>query len=418
MARVTSPLTNTEVKQAKPKAKEYNLADGKGLYLRVKPIGSKLWLFNYSRPFTKKRANISLGTFPAFSLANARRKSEEMRELLAQSIDPKHYKDEQSRKAQDAHSNTLERVFAKWLETKKSKVSAGYAQDIERSFDLHIAPKLGKVPIHLIKAKDTIDIFEPIAAKGALETVKRLCQRLNEVMVYATNTGLLDSNSLSGIQKAFDSPKKNNMPTLAPAEMPTLMKAISNANLKRTTRCLIEWQLHTMTRPSEAAGARWDEIDLIESVWQIPEERMKKRRSHSVPLTPQTISILETMKPISGHREFIFPSDRNPKSHINSQTANMAIKRMGFGGLLVAHGMRALASTTLNENGFDSDVIEAALAHSDKNEVRGAYNRAEYLERRKGLMVWWSDQISYASNETIESSNNVKYLSPSFNKKM
>lgn len=181
----------------------------------------------------------------------------------------------------------------------------------------------------------------------------------------------------------------------------------------KTTRCLVEWQLHTMTRPIESATARWQDINVEDKVWIIPEERMKMKKPHTIPLTPQTLSLLETLKEVSGHREYLFPSHRNPRSHVNSQTANMALKRMGFAGELVSHGLRALASTTLNEQGFDPDVIEAALAHVDKNEVRRAYNRAEYIERRRVLMCWWSEHIQQASigNLSVASFRGLKIVS-------
>ena len=191
------------------------------------------------------------------------------------------------------------------------------------------------------------------------------------------------------------------MAALTPAELPELMQAIATASIKRTTRCLIEWQLHTMTRPSEAAGARWEEIDLETKVWTIPPERMKKRREHRIPLTEQMLALLEVMKPISGHREYVFPSDREPKKPCNSQTANMALKRMGFAGRLVSHGLRSLASTTLNEQGFERDLVEAALAHVDDNQVRSAYNRTDYLERRTPMMCWWSKHIEKASQGSL-----------------
>jgi integrase len=152
-----------------------------------------------------------------------------------------------------------------------------------------------------------------------------------------------------------------------------------------------------MVRPSEAAGTRWDEIDFDKGLWEIPIERMKQKKPHVVPLTPQCLELLEVMKPISSRSEFVFPSDRNPKTHSNPQTANMALKRMEFDKQLVAHGLRSLASTVLNEQGFDADVIEAALAHTGKNEVRNAYNRTNYLERRKPVMSWWSDYIDQAA---------------------
>ena len=179
------------------------------------------------------------------------------------------------------------------------------------------------------------------------------------------------------------------MPTLLPSELPELMQTLANASIKIVTRFLIEWQLHTMVRPSEVSGAMWSEIDFDNKLWNIPGERMKKKRPHSVPLTPQTLNLLNAIKPISGHREFIFPADRKPTQASCSKTANKALSRMGFKGRLVAHGMRSIASTTLNEQGFDGDVIESALAHQEQNEVRKAYNQAQYLERRKALMNWF-----------------------------
>jgi len=187
------------------------------------------------------------------------------------------------------------------------------------------------------------------------------------------------------------------MPALKPEQLPELMQALNRANIKLVTRCLIEWQLHTMCRPAEAAGARWAEINMEKDQWEIPAERMKKNKAHIVPLSKQAMNLLEVIRPLSGNREFIFPADKNPRQSANSQTANMALKRAGFKGRLVAHGMRALASTTLNEQGFDADVIEAALAHTDKNTIRATYNRADYLKRRRAMMQWWSDHIEQAA---------------------
>lgn len=401
MPRITKPLTNTEVKQSKPKDKEYNLSDGQGLSLKIKPNGSKLWFFNYYRPHIKKRNNLSFGSYPEISIAIARSKRTEARELLSQDIDPQEYRDEQRRLLNIAYNNTLELIAAKWLELKKSTVSANHASDIWRSFELHIFPHLGKIPIHKINAVKTISIIETIAAKGSLETVKRLCQRLNEVMTYAVNSGIISSNPLAGISKAFQQPIKQNLPTIEPSQLPMFMTTLSQASIKLTTRCLIEWQLHTMVRPSEASGTRWDEIDFTNNLWSIPAERMKQKKPHVVPLTDQTIALLEIMKPVSSLSEYVFPSDRNPRTHTNAQTANTAIKRMGFDKQLVAHGLRSIASTVLNEQGFDGDVIEAALAHTGKNEVRNAYNRTDYLSRRKPVMDWWSEYIDKAATGNV-----------------
>lgn len=397
MARTTKPLTNTEISKAKPKRMVYTLSDGEGLQLRVKPNGSKIWLLDYYRPYTKVRTSLSFGAYPSLSLAAARAKRAEARKLLAQDIDPQEYRDELAQANENAHSNTLKKVAEQWFEIKKTKVTPDHAVDSWRSLELHIFQELGGIPVHKITAMKAIDTIKPIAAKGSLETVKRLCQRLNEIMTHAVNSGLITANPLTGISQAFQSPAKQHQPTITPARLPDLMKVLTVASIKRTTRCLIEWQLHTMVRPGEAAGTRWDEIDLTKKVWTIPANRMKRGKAHAVPLSPQAIALLKLMKPISGRSEYVFPSDRNPKTHAHPQSANMALKRMGFDKQLVAHGLRALASTTLNEQGFDPDVIDAALAHTGKNEVRNAYNRAQYIERRIPLMKWWSNHIEKAA---------------------
>ena len=257
---------------------------------------------------------------------------------------------------------------------------------------------MGKTPISMVNAVEAIKVLKPLAAAGSLETVKRLCQRLNKIMTFSVNTGLTHHNPLAGISKAFEAPSKTNMSTLKPDDLPKLMTALNTASIKIVTRCLLEWQLHTMVRPGEAAGTKWSEIDFDNKLWIIPPERMKKKREHIVPLTGQALSLLRLIEPISRHREHVFPGDRNPRSHINESTANMALRRMGFHKKLVAHGLRSLASTTLNEQGHDPDIIESALAHVDKNGVRRAYNRADYIDRRRKLMCWWSEHIEQAAN--------------------
>jgi len=192
---------------------------------------------------------------------------------------------------------------------------------------------------------------------------------------------------------AFEKPKKQNMPTLRPEELPKLMRTLMMSNLSVPTRCLIEWQLLTLVRPSEASGTRWAEINFNTNLWIIPAERMKAKREHIVPLSSQALEILSIMKSISAHREHVFPSRNDPKVSMNSQTANAALKRIGFGGKLVAHGLRSIASTALNEEGFNADVIEAALAHVDKNEIRRAYNRSTYLPQRQALLAWWGNYV-------------------------
>lgn len=396
MAKKVLPLSDKKVSSAKPKEKEYNLSDGDGLSLRIKPNGSKIWLFNYYRPYSKKRANLSFGVYPEVTLVKAREKRLEARQLLADNIDPKEQRLEVIASEKERLANTFEAVALKWFEIKKSKLKPQTAKDLFSLLENYIFPKLGQKAISSLTAPMVIDVIKPVADVGKHETVKRLCQRTNNIMVYALNTGIVNHNPLSGITDAFVAPQVQNLPTITPSELPKLMIDISYASIKLTTRLLIEWQLHTMTRAGEACGATWEEIDLTNQVWVIPAERMKMKREHAVPLSGAVIDILERIKPISGHRKFIFPAHSDPLKHANASTVNMALKRMGYKGKLVAHGFRSLASTVLNEHGFDPDVIEAALAHVDKNEVRRAYNRTDYLERRRVMMVWWSEYIQEA----------------------
>jgi integrase len=404
MAKIITPLSDTQVKQSKAKTKEYTLADGNGLQLRVRPSGSKLWVLKYSQPYTKKRTNLGLGKYPDVSLSKARKQRDEARKLLADNIDPKDHRIEQDQQKKEAIENTFGVVAEKWFALKLTQVKEETANHAYRGLQRHVLPTLANVPLDTIKPKAIISLLTPIANKGSLETVKRLCRNINEIMRLGVAQGIIEINYLADITKLFPPAKKTNMATIKPERLPELMAALRDANLLRTTRCLVHWQLHTMTRPIEAATARWEDIDLENKVWVIPAERMKMKKPHTIPLTEQTLELLETIRSMSDGKAYLFTNHRDPSKHANSQSVNMALKRMGFAGELVSHGLRALASTTLNEQGFDPDVIEAALAHIDKNEVRRAYNRAEYLERRRKLMYWWSAHISNAQNNMFNKS--------------
>jgi len=394
MARMTRPLTNNEILKAKPQEKDFTLHDGDGLFLLIKTSGKKLWRFRYQRPASSNRTNLSLGSYPALTLAVARQMRDQYLSLLAQGIDPQKQQEEVSEQRQIELDSIFSVVAGRWFQLKSKSVTEDYAKDIWRSLEKDIFPSIGEIPIQALKARTIVEALEPIKARGALETVRRLVQRINEIMIFAVNTGLIDGNPASGVGMAFEKPKKQHMPTLRPEELPKLMWSLSVSNLSISTRCLIEWQLLTLVRPSEASGAKWVEMDLDAKLWTIPAERMKAKREHIVPLSPQALDLLEVMKPISVHREHVFPSRNDPNQLMNSQTANAALKRIGYGGKLVAHGLRSIASTSLNEHGFNRDVIEAALAHSDPNEVRKAYNRTTYLNARVELMEWWGNFVS------------------------
>jgi len=403
VANSTKPLTNTQVDKAKAKAKEYNLSDGGGLQLRIKPNGSKTWLLNYTRPGTTKRTNMKIGDYPDIGLADARLEREKYRSRLAKGFDPQEIKAEENRKRAEKGINTFKHVAEQWLKVhiKKSGITDDYADDIHRSLVNHVFPALGKRPIHQITPLEAKAALEPLEDAGKLETLGRICQRINKIMSFAQRNELIEANRLQSIAEDFKAHEKVHYPTIAPTELPALMEAIENARIKPVSRCLILWQLNTAVRSAEAAGAKWDEVDYENKLWNIPKERMKKRRAHTVPLSTQALKILEEVKPFSENREFIFPSYIDPRKPANSSVVNMALKRMGYHGKLVAHGFRSIFSTLLHERAFDSVVIESALAHVDKNTTRDAYNNALYLEKRREMMQFWSNYITAAQTGDV-----------------
>lgn len=399
MPKVVTKLNDTQIKSTKPGEKEVNLFDGDGLFLRISPTtkgGKKNWYFRYAVPVTKKRTKMSLGTYPHLTLAQARSLRDQYLALLAQQIDPQTHKADKANALKAATEHTLQVVAKKWLEEKKrtSGISEEHAADIWRSLERNVFPSLGNVPIKEIRPKLLKQQLDPIEQRGVLETLRRIISRLNEIFRWAATEELIEFNPADNLAQRFRKPKKQNMPALPPSELPRFLATLNNASVRMETRLLIEWQLLTWVRPGEAVRARWADIDTANGIWTIPADFMKMRKIHKVPLSREALHILEAMKPVSGHREWIFPSIKAPLSHMHEQTANAAIIRMGFGGELVAHGMRSIARTAAEESGkFRSEVLEAALAHSKKDEIVAAYNRAEYLAERVSLMQWWGDYV-------------------------
>ncbi|EBC0715951.1 DUF4102 domain-containing protein [Salmonella enterica] len=407
MAKIAKKLTDTEIKSTKPADKEINLFDGDGLILRIAPLskgGKKNWYFRYAVPVTKKRTKVSLGTYPHLTLAKARALREEYLSLLANGIDPQVHNNDKANALKNATEHTLQAVARKWLEekVKTSGISQDHAEDIWRSLERNIFPGLGNVSVNEIRPKLLKQHLDPIEQRGVLETLRRIISRLNEIFRYAATEELIEFNPADNLGQRFSKPKKQNMPALPPSELPRFLLVLNNASVRLETRLLIEWQLLTWVRPGEAVRTRWADIDIDNSVWNIPAEFMKMKKPHKVPLSKEALRVLESMKAISGHREWVFPSIKAPLNHMHEQTANAAIIRMGFGGELVAHGMRSIARTAAEESGkFRTDVLEAALAHSKKDEIIAAYNRAEYLAERVGLMQWWSDYLRSQRHKSI-----------------
>lgn len=395
-------LSAPAVQKAKPADKDYELPDGNGLTLSVRKSGKKIWRFRYQRPGSSARTNITLGYYPALTLAAARTLHDEYLDLLALGIDPKKREKELAEQEQIITDSLFINVATRWFAIKKtSGISEIHAGDIWRSLEKNVFPVIGQMPVTELKAQTLIAALEPVRARGALETLRRLTQRINEVMVFAVNSGLLDASPAATIGKVFEKPKKQHMATIRPERLPELMQRFENTNLTLMTRLLMKWQLLTLVRPGEAAGTMWCEIDIENKLWTIPAERMKKRREHQVPLSAQAIAVLEQLRPLSGHSSLVFPGRVNCSQSMSSETVNKALRRMGYTGELVSHGLRALGSTAMNEAGFQPDVIEAVLAHADTNQTRAAYNRSTYLKQRVEVMDWWGQQISESARSAV-----------------
>lgn len=405
MPKIIRPLTPTEVTNAKAKTdpatgkkQDTPYRDGDGLELMAKASGNRVWYFRYRKPVSGKRTMLSLGEFPAVSLAQARKLKNDAKALLSQGVDPVEQRKTDANALREKHSNTLLAIAARWIEHKRKNVTEDYADDVWRSLEKDIFPAIGHIPVTQLKAPALLDVLNVIIARGNLETARRLAQRTKEILDYAMNTGVAEANPFTTVKSALPVPRKEKNPTIRPEALPGLMQSLAIAQIERATRLLIEWQLLTAVRPGEAVMVRWSEIDWKKKQWDIPAATMKMDRPHSVPLCPQALDILEAMKPISGHREYVFPGRKDPKTHMHSQSANAALKRMGYQDMLTAHGMRSIVSTAMNEHGFRPDAIEAVLAHGERNSIRAAYNRATYLEERRGMMDWWGEFVSSAAN--------------------
>lgn len=398
MAIIVRPLSAVEIQRAKPAAKPYMLFDGRGLCLQVKPNGRKYWRHRYIRPSTGKSTDISLGRYPDISLADARLAHQRFLTLLEKGIDPKALERETQQQIKIVEEARFRTVAKKWHERKKRKVSERHHIQIWSSLENNVLQAIGDIPVTDLKAPDLIAALSPIEARGSLETLRRIVQRVNEVMEYAINLGLINNNPLYRVIRLFDKPDVTNMPTIPPERLPELVQRIEMTNLNLMTRYLIKWQLLTLVRPGEAVGTMWCEFDMEKKIWTIPPERMKKKREHKVPLTNEMLWILEQLKSLSQQSVFVFPSRVHRDRAMHSETVNKALRRMGYTGELVSHGFRALGCTALIDAGFPMEIIDAVLAHAkDKDKERKMltpYNRSNYLVPRTELMEWWSRQVS------------------------
>ncbi len=397
MPRTVEPLTDTKIRNAKPREKAYKLFDGGGLYLEVMTDGRKLWRFKYTRPSGAEN-RLGFGTYPTVGLAQARGQRDNARAAVAAGEDPGALKIEARRAAKIAVGNSFEAVARDWHSTQKEAWTPTYASKIIVSLENDVFPLIGSKPINQIKAPEILDLLRIIEARGVRDTTKRVLQRMRAVFQYGIVFGACDRNPAADIDSAaaLKTVPVKHMARVSAAELPQLLRDIDqDQHGEAVTKLALQFMTLTFPRTKEMILAKWDEFDVSKAEWRIPASRMKMRNAHIVPLSRQALAVLEKLREFNGHREDVFYSAQ-AKGPISNNTMLFALYRLGYRGRMTGHGFRGLASTTLNEMGFRADVVERQLAHVERNKVRAAYNHAQYLPERREMMQAWGDYIDAA----------------------
>lgn len=386
------PLTDTAIRVVKPAAKPFKLADERSLYLLITPAGGKLWRMDYR--FEDKRKTLALGSYPDVNLKQARDRRDEARRQLADGIDPMSKRQEAKATRRAESINNFEAVAREWYKKQCSRWSKSHSSDVLRRLEVNLFKPLGGRPIAKIDAPELLKAIEVIENRGAHELAHRVLQVAGQVFRYGIVTSRCSRDPSADLKGALTPVQKTHQAAVKPEEMGDLIQAINRYDQVGTIQTKLGLQLLCLTfvRTSELIGAVWDEIDWSNALWMIPAARMKMKTDHHVPLAKQTIALLEQVQAIAGESRYLFPGV-NPCKTMSNNTMLFALYRLGYKGKMTGHGFRAVASTILNEQGYRADVIERQLAHTERNAVRAAYNRAEYLPERRKMMQDWADYI-------------------------
>lgn len=388
-------LTALQVKNAAPRERDYGLADGGGLFLWIRTAGGKSWRFRFR--LDGKQSHISLGTIDKVTLAQARQLASEARQLVAQGRHPGLERKVVRAQAAISRANTFKSLALEWHQHKSSRWSVGYAGDVMEAFKLDIFPQVGSLPLTDIKPMQWLQVFRRIESRGALEKLRKVRQRCQEVYRFAIATGRAEYNPIADIGGALQAPTSRHYPFLPIAEIPELIRSIKACPghdvVKIATRLLIL----TGVRTAELRGAPWSEFDLDTALWLVPAARMKMRRAHLVPLSKPAVAALRELENITGGYTLAFTGRNDPAKPMSEAAINQLLKRSGYDGRATGHGFRHTMSTTLHEQGYPSEWVETQLAHVDKNSIRGTYNHAQYLEARREMLQWYADHLDVLS---------------------
>ena len=399
--KMVKPLTETTLSSLKPQSKEYIKSDGNGLYIRIKPNKTKFWYFSYK--FAGKEKKMSLGAYPDLSLNFAREIAQEYRGLILRNIDPAAYRQSLNNPVEEKKV-TFSEMATMWRD-KRLKLGKLKAQTVNEAFrrvELHLFPKIADLPIEEANYKTLALALSPLKNSN---TLYKINIAINQIFRMAEDEDLIVKNPFRKIHDEFTYVETKNHPTLAPEDLPRLFRVLQGADLKKPAALLIEWQLLSILRSSEAVSIEWADIDWEAKALHIPAERMKGgKRPHSVPLSSQALHVLEQMRRYTGNRKYVFCSRVAPfDKPMNSGAANVALKRMGFKDLLVAHGLRSIASTYLHElDRFSSEAIELCLSHENRGTVRKAYDKSKKWKSRQVIMQTWGDYVETCKLEAMK----------------
>ena len=377
-------ITELQAKSAKPKDRPYMIRDDRGLYLRVDPSGRKYWIL---RTWTAgKERKTSLGPYPIVGLKDARIRRDEIQAARARGEDPF--------KKTPERPETFAQAVDDWLRSKMAAMSPGYLRVVRLRLKKYILPLMGDLRLDQITPGEILRLCRGIEARGSIETAARVRQIIGQVFRFAIAADLAETDPTSTLRGALQTaPVKHYAAFTSASDARRLMRTVREYPYP-VMRAALLFSVLTFARPGEVRAAEWTEIDTERAEWRIPAEKMKMRRPHIVPLVRQAQQLLDELRPLTGAGRWLFPSPRNDGRCMSENGVRVALRSMGFTNEDVTpHGFRAMASTLLNENGWPPDVIERQLAHAERNQVRAAYNHAEYLEERRKMMQWYADWL-------------------------
>lgn len=387
------PLSDTAIRNAKPADKPRKLADGGGLYIEVAPSGGKWWRFKYR--FEGKEKRLSLGVYPDVGLKDARDKHAEARKLLAAGVDPSANKKAAKSAQGERAANSFEIVAREWFDKHAPNWKENHSGKIIRRLEVDIFPWLGARPVGEITAPDLLAAIRRIESRGALETAHRALANCGQVFRYAIATGRAQRDTAADLRGSLPPVKEKHHASITdPKAIGELLRDIEGYQGAFVTKCALRLAPLVFLRPGELRKAEWAEIDLDKAEWRIPAARMKMNAVHIVPLASQAVAILRELHPLTGSGKYVFPGARSAARPMSENAVLAALRRMDYAtDEMTGHGFRSMASTLLNEQGYNRDAIERQLAHAERDGVRAAYNYAEYLLERKKMMQSWADYL-------------------------